>query len=66
MLVKHFISFLQRVKQIKNNKRTNVGFYLSHDIKITLKSSYFYRKNSMICHYVRNGVMDVITFHENL
>ena len=41
------------------------SFYLSYDIKITLKS-HFCRKNVIICHYVRNVVMAVITFPENL
>ena len=47
----------------------NVRFYLLYDhddIKITLKS-HFCRKNVKIkCHYVRNVVLDVITFPENL
>ena len=45
----------------------SVRFYLSYDInmiKITLKF-HFCRKNVIICHYVRNVVMDVITFPEN-
>ena len=44
---------------------TNVRFYLSYDIKITLKS-HFWRKTLEFCHYVRNVVMDVITFPVNL
>ena len=45
----------------------NITFYLSYNIKITLKS-HFCRKNVIILSlsYVRNGVMDVITFPENL
>ena len=43
----------------------NVGFYLSYDIKITLKS-HFLSKTRLFCHYVRNAVMDVRTFPENL
>ena len=40
------------------------SFY--HDIRITSKS-HFCRKNVIIfCHYVRNVVMDVVTFPENL
>ena len=43
---------------------TNVRFYLSYDIILLnfisgVKTSYF-------CHYVRNVVMDVITFPVNL
>ena len=37
----------------------NVRFYLSYDIKITLKS-HFWRKMLKFCHYVHNVVMDVI------
>ena len=47
-------------------------FYLSYDIKITLKS-HFCRKNGIIlslctqrCYERHNVVMDVITFPENL
>ena len=40
-----------------------VRFYLSYDIKITLKS-HFCRKNVKFCYYVRSVVMDVITFPE--
>ena len=43
---------------------TNLRFYLSYDIKITLKS-HFCRKNVIILSYVRNVVMDVIAFPEN-
>ena len=38
---------------------------LSYDIKISLKS-HFCRKNVILYHYVRNVVMDVISFPENL
>ena len=47
-------------------------FYLSYDIKITLKS-HFCRKNGIVlslckqhCYERHNVVMDVITFPENL
>ena len=44
----------------------NVRFYLSYDIKITMKS-HFCRKNIIILAlHVHNVVMDVITFPENL
>ena len=46
-----------------NNTGTNVRFYLSYDVKITLKL-HFRRYN--FCHCVRNVVMDVITFPVNL
>ena len=48
-----------------NKTDTNNRFYLSYDIKITLKS-HFLRKKLKYCHYVRNGIMDVISFPENL
>ena len=49
-----------------NNTRVQMLYsILSYDIRITLKS-HFCRKNAIICHYVRNVVMDVITFPENL
>ena len=43
----------------------NVRFYLSYDIKITLKS-HFCRKNVIILSLCMHVVMDVITFPENL
>ena len=43
----------------------NVRIYLSFDIKITLKS-HFWLKILYFYHYVRNIVMDVATFPENL
>ena len=43
MLAKHFISFFCN----EFNKSMNVVFYLSFDIKITLKS-HFWRKNVII------------------
>ena len=46
-------------------KGTNVRFYLSYDIKDTLKS-HFCRKTLYFYHNVRNVVMDVITFPVNL
>ena len=39
-------------------QKHNVRFYLSYDIMITLKSHF--------CRYVRNVVVDAITFPENL
>ena len=44
----------------------NVIFYLSYDIKITLKSHFWRKKGYNFCHYVRNVVKDVITIPENL
>ena len=41
----------------------NIRFYLSYDIKSTLKS-HCCRKTLLLCHYVRNVVMDVIKFPE--
>ena len=43
----------------------NVRFYLSYDIKITLKS-HFGRKTLLLCHYICNVVMDIITLPKNL
>ena len=40
---------------------TNVRFYLSYD-----KNFFSGVKTSLFCHYVRNIVMDVITFPVNL
>ena len=42
-----------------------LDLYLSYDIKIALKS-HFWHKKIQFCHYVRNVIMDVITFPENL
>ena len=44
----------------------NVRFYLSYDIKIALKYQSYCKKTFKFCHYVRNVVIDVITFPENL
>ena len=44
---------------------TNARFYLSYDIKNTLKS-HFWRKTLHFFDYVSNLVMDVITFPVNL
>ena len=44
-LAEHFISFVNEFN--KFNKNTNVRFYLSYGIKITLKS-HFWRKNVVI------------------
>ena len=38
----------------------NVRFYLSLDVKITLKS------HKDFCHLLRNVIMDIITLHTNL
>ena len=48
------------------NKFNNTRAHLSYDIKITLKSHFWRKKTLSFCHYVRNVVMDVITFPENL
>ena len=49
-----------------NNTRAGMLDCIYHnDIKITLKS-HFCRKNVIICLYIRNAVMDVITFPVNL
>ena len=44
----------------------NVRFYLSYDIKITLKSHFLHKKRLEFCHYVSNIVMDVIITADNL
>ena len=44
----------------------NVRFYLSYDLKITWKSHFWCKNDLQFCHYVRNVVMDVIMFPENL
>ena len=49
-----------------NKTGTNVRFYLSYDIKITLKYHFLRIKELQFCHYIHNGIMDVIMFHENL
>ena len=41
----------------------DIKITLKYDIKITLKSQFWRKK---VCHYVRNVVMDVMTFPENL
>ena len=46
-----------------NNTRARMLDSIYH-MTNTLKSN-FWRKNVMICHHVRNVVMDVITFPEN-
>ena len=55
-LAKHFIFFFRNEFKKFNNTRAYVRFYLSYDIKNTLKS-HFRRKNA---------IMDVITFPVNL
>ena len=47
-----------------NNTRARMLYTIYH-MTNTLKSD-FWRKNVTICHYVRNVVMDVITFPANL
>ena len=63
-----------RLAEFNKYMSTIVRFYLSKDIKITLKS-HFCRKNGIIlsictqrCYerHMSNVVMDVITFSENL
>ena len=44
----------------------NVRFYLSYDIKITLKFHFCCKNVIIVCHYVRNVVMDVIQFPVDL
>ena len=44
----------------------SVRFYLSYVIKITLKSHFCRNLNVIFCHYVRNVVIEVITFPVNL
>ena len=51
-----------RARMLDSN---NVRFYISYDVKISLKSD-FCRKTLFFCHYVRNVVMDVMTFPVNL
>ena len=52
-------------KYIQYNKSTNVRFYISYDIKNTLKS-HFWRKYIIMLDYVRTDVMVVISFPVNL
>ena len=47
-------------KFIQLYKSTNVRFYLSYDIKITLES-HFWRKKVRFCLYVHNVIMDAIS-----
>ena len=47
-----------------NNTRVQMLDSIYH-MTNTLKS-HFWRKNVIICHYVRNVIMDVITFPVNL
>ena len=47
------------------NKFNNTKARMSDDTKNTLKS-HFCRKMLQFCQYLCNGVMDVITFPENL
>ena len=47
-----------------NNTRARMLDSIYH-MTNTLKS-HFWRKNDILCHYVRNVVMDVITFPVNL
>ena len=61
------ILFLYRNEfdKFNNTRARKLDSVLSYDIYITLKS-HICRKNVYFCHYVRNVVMDVITFPENL
>ena len=43
----------------------NARFYLTFGIKTTLKS-HFWRKKVLVCHYVRNVIIDVKPFPKNL
>ena len=52
-------------KYIQYNKSTNVRFYITYDIKNTLKS-HFWRKYIIMLDYVRTDVMVVISFPVNL
>ena len=52
-------------KYIQYNKSTNVRFYISYEIKNTLKS-HFWRKYIIMLDYVRTDVMVVISFPVNL
>ena len=54
--------FRKEFNKFNNTKGTNVRFYLSYDIKITLKSN-FCRKNVITLSLCT--CMDVITFPEN-
>ena len=49
-----------------NMQLKNTRFYLSYDIKITLKSHFFRYNVIILSFYVRNVVVDVKTFPENL
>ena len=44
----------------------NARFYLSYDIKITLKSHFWCKNVIFFCHFVRNFVMEAIALPENL
>ena len=59
--VEHFISFCNEINKVNNKKSTNDRYYLSYDIKITLKF-HFWREKLFICHYARNVAMEVIVF----
>ena len=56
------VCLIEFIKRLAKYRSTNVRFYLSYDMKITLKS----QKKLPFWHYVRNVFMDVITFPENL
>ena len=66
MLSKPFYCFssTRLISSIKHEHSSEI-LYLSYDIKITLKS-HFFAKKCLFCHYVRNVVMNVIAFPENL
>ena len=59
-LAKHFTFFLQQ-----EYRNTNVRFFSSYDIKITL-NSHFWCKKVIILSFVCNLIMDVITFPEHV
>ena len=53
--------FCNEINKVNNKKSTIDRYYLSYDIKITLKF-HFGSEKLFICHYVRNVAMDVILF----
>ena len=56
-----FIEIIKRVEE----KRQNARFYLSYDIKISLKSHFCNKKHYFVITYA-TFIMDVIMFPENL
>ena len=57
--------FRNEFNKFNNTIARVLDFFLSYDIKITLKS-HFCHKNVNFYHYVSNVGMGVITFPENL